>query len=133
MAASLKIFAVIVVVTYFIVVIRLLRNRKFLLKYSLLWLLAGGVMLVVILKPEIIVFFANKLGIQVASNGMFAVCILLEIIIMISMTAALSDFSERIKSLTQNVALLEKRIRELEGLESENSGANYNEQRKKSK
>ena len=133
MTVSLKIFAVIIVAIYFAVVIRLLRNRKFLLKYSLLWLFAGIVMFVTILKPEIIVFFADKLGIQVASNGMFAVCILLEIIIMISMTVALSDFSERIKSLTQNVALLEKRIRKLEGIEGKNNGVNYDEKEKESK
>lgn len=44
----------------------------------------------------------------------FAICILLEIVIMISMTAALSDFANRIKILTQNIAILENRIRKLE-------------------
>ena len=39
---------------------------------------------------------------------------MLEIVIMISMTAALSDFANRIKILTQNIAILEDRIRELE-------------------
>ena len=33
---------------------------------------------------------------------------------MISMTAALSDFANRIKILTQNIAILENRIRKLE-------------------
>ena len=39
---------------------------------------------------------------------------MLEIVIMISMTAALSDFANRIKILTQNIAILENRIRKLE-------------------
>ena len=84
------------------------------LKYSLLWLLAGLIMLLVVAFPNFIIWATGKMGIKVASNGIFAICILLEIVIMISMTAALSDFANRIKILTQNIAILEDRIRELE-------------------
>lgn len=114
MDISLKIFAFIVILFYFVVVLGFLRKKKFDLKYSLLWLLAGIIMFLVVAFPNFIIWVTGKMGIKVASNGIFAICILLEIVIMISMTAALSDFANRIKVLTQNIAILENRIRKLE-------------------
>ena len=114
MDISLKIFAFIVILFYFVVVLGFLRKKKFDLKYSLLWLLAGIIMFLVVAFPNFIICVTGKMGIKVASNGIFAICILLEIVIMISMTAALSDFANRIKVLTQNIAILENRIRKLE-------------------
>lgn len=114
MDISLKIFAFIVILFYFVVVLGFLRKKKFDLKYSLLWLLAGIIMFLVVAFPNFIIWVTEKMGIKVASNGIFAICILLEIVIMISMTAALSDFANRIKVLTQNIAILENRIRKLE-------------------
>ena len=114
MDISLKIFSFIVILFYFIVVLGFLRKKKFDLKYSLLWLLAGIIMFLVVAFPNFIIWVTGKMGIKVASNGIFAICILLEIINMISMTAALSDFANRIKILTQNIAILENRIRKLE-------------------
>ena len=110
MDISLKIFAFIVILCYFIIVLGFLRKKKFDLKYSLLWLLAGIIMILVVA----IIWVTGMMGVKVASNGIFAICILLEIVIMISMTAALSDFANRIKILTQNIAILENRIRKLE-------------------
>lgn len=114
MSTSLRIFALLLIIIYFLLIFRLLKKKKFALKYSLLWLLAGIVMLIVIIWPGILHWFAGLLGIEVASNGLFAMCILLEIIIMISITVVISDFANRIKGLIQNVALLEKRVRNIE-------------------
>ncbi len=114
MDISLKIFAFIVILCYFIIVLGFLRKKKFDLKYSLLWLLAGIIMILVVAFPNFIIWLNGMMGVKVASNGIFAICILLEIVIMISMTAALSDFANRIKILTQNIAILENRIRKLE-------------------
>ena len=71
-------------------------------------------MLIVVIWPEVLVFGANLLGIEVASNGLFAICILLEIMIMISITSVISNFANRMTSMIQNMALMEKRIRMLE-------------------
>ncbi len=119
MSISLRVFAFVLIVVYFLTIIKLLRKKRFALKYSLLWLFAGIIMMILIIWPGILVWIAGLLGIEVASNGLFAICILLEIVIMISLTAVISDFSIRIKGLIQNIALLEKRIRELEKIQEE--------------
>lgn len=114
MSTSLRIFALVLITIYFVVIIRLLKKKKFALKYSLLWFLAGILMLVVVIWPDVLVWGAELLGIEVASNGLFGICILLEIMIMISITSVISDFANRMTSMIQNMALMEKRIRILE-------------------
>ena len=114
MSTSLRIFALVLITIYFVVILRLLKKKKFALKYSLLWFLAGILMLIVVIWPNVLVWGAGLLGFEVASNGLFAICILLEIMIMISITSVISDFANRMTSMVQNMALMEKRIRILE-------------------
>jgi len=114
MSTSLRIFALILITIYFVVIFGLLKKKKFALKYSLLWFLAGILMLIVVVWPNVLFWGAELLGIEVASNGLFAMCILLIIMIMISITSVISDFANRMKSMIQNMALMEKRIRILE-------------------
>ena len=114
MSTSLRIFALVLIAFYFVVIFRLLRKKKFALKYSLLWFLAGILMLIVVIWPDVLVWGAELLGIEVASNGLFAICILLEIMIMISITSIISDLANRMTSMVQNMALMEMRIRILE-------------------
>ena len=114
MSTSLRIFALVLITIYFVVILRLLKKKKFALKYSLLWFLAGILMLIVVIWPGVLVWGAELLGIEVASNGLFAICILLEIMIMISITSVISDFANRMTRMVQNMALMEKRIRILE-------------------
>lgn len=114
MSTSLRIFALVLITIYFVVIFRLLKKQKFALKYSLLWFLAGILMLIIVIWPNVLVWGAELLGIEVASNGLFAICILLEIMIMISITSVISDFANRMTRMVQNMALMEKRIRILE-------------------
>ena len=114
MSTTLRIFALVLITIYFVVILRLLKKKKFALKYSLLWFLAVILMLVVVIWPEMLVWGANLFGIEVASNGLFAICILLEIMIMISITSVISGLTNRMTSMIQNMALMEKRIRMLE-------------------
>jgi len=114
MSTSLRIFALVLIAIYFVVIFGLLKKKKFALKYSLLWFLAGILMLIVVVWPNVLFWGAELLGIEVASNGLFAMCILLIIMIMISITSVISDFANRMKSMIQNMALMEKRIRILE-------------------
>lgn len=114
MAVSLRVLTFIVIIIYFFLIFRLLKGGKFALKYSLIWLFAGLVMLVIVVFPEILNWCAHLIGIEVASNGLFATCILFEIIILVSLTAAISSFENRVKVLVQKVALMEERVRILE-------------------
>lgn len=114
MSTSLRIFALVLIAIYFVIIVSLLKRKKFALKYSLLWFLAGILMLIVVIWTDVLVWGADLLGIEVASNGLFGICILLEIMIMISITSVISDLTNRLTSMVQNMALMERRIRILE-------------------
>lgn len=114
MDLSLRVFAFVLLAVYYIVIFKLLKGKKFALKYSLLWLFAGMVMFIVAIWPQILVKLAEFLGVKVATNGLFAMCIFFIVVILISITVVISDFSIRIKGLIQNIALLEERVRVLE-------------------
>lgn len=126
MSTSVRIFALVLITVYFVVIFSLLRKKKFALKYSLLWFFAVILMLIVVIWPDVLEWGADLFGIEVASNGLFAICILLEIMIMISITSVISDLTNRMTSMVQNMALMEKRIRNLEE-KMERTGIVYEE------
>lgn len=96
-------------------IIFFLRKKMLSLKYILLWLFSISAMLIVSVFPNILTFAANILGFKLASNAVFSLLMGFIIVILLSLTSIASRQTERIKTLVQAVALLEKRIRELEG------------------
>ena len=99
---------------YFLIVLKLLRQKTLNLKYTLLWLASGVIMLILAVFPQILGWFAALVGIYEPTNALFAFMFFCVIIILMSITAIVSKLNEKSKRLIQSVALLEKRVRELE-------------------
>ena len=95
-------------------VIVLLKQKKLYLKYALLWLLTGFVMMIVAIFPQVLERIFLLLGIQVYSNGIFAILFLFFMIILMSITSIVSILNNKVRCLTQEIAILEKRLREIE-------------------
>lgn len=110
------------VVLYFIFLLRLLIKRRLNLKYTLLWLAFGLVLLIFTLFPSLLGFCASLVGFELASNGLFAILHFCTLVLLISMTAIVSKLNEKEKRLIQTIALLERRIQELERDDSANKG-----------
>ena len=72
------------------------------------------VMLVLAVFPQILGWFAALVGIYDPTNALFAFMFFCVIILLMSITAIVSKLNEKSKQLIQSVALLEKRVRELE-------------------
>lgn len=66
------------------------------------------------LFPTLLTFMVHLFGIELPVNGIFAICIFFLIILLMSITSIVSKQTERIRTLTQYTATLEKRIRQLE-------------------
>lgn len=109
-----------IIVGYLLVILSLLRKRKLYLRYVLLWFLTGVVMALLVICPQLIAWFFRLCGIQVFSNGLFAVLILFILLILLAVTSIVSRINEKNRRLVQQVALLEKRVRELEREVSKN-------------
>lgn len=104
-----------IVLLFLVVVILLLKEKKMYLKYALLWLITGFIMIIIALFPVVLDKLFTVLGIQVYSNGIFAILFFFFMMILMSLTSIVSILNSKVRSLTQEVAILEKRIRDLEG------------------
>lgn len=102
------------VLIYIIVIGVLMKRGKMNLKYSLVWFLTGIVLLICAAFPGTIRSFAKLIGVYSEVNVVFFLGVCFLLIIILSLTSIVSLQSERIRSLTQTQALLEKRVRDLE-------------------
>ena len=113
-SAKLQIAMLIAVGLYFLIVLKLLRRKTLNLKYTLLWLASGAIMLMLAVFPKILGGFAALVGIYDPTNALFAFMFFCVVIILLSITAIVSKLNEKSKQIIQSIALLEKRVRELE-------------------
>jgi len=96
------------------IIVLFLKRNALSLKYSLLWLLSTFLMLIISIFPNISVYIAMLLGFELPSNAIFSLLLGFTILILLSLTSIVSRQNEKIKTLVQVNALLEKRIRVLE-------------------
>jgi hypothetical protein len=110
----LKISLLIALLIYFILILFFLKKKTLELKYTLLWIFAGIIMAIVVFSPGILQSFIGMVGITSVMNGLFVICIGFIIILMMSLTSIVSRQASKIRTLIQDNAMLEKRIRDLE-------------------
>lgn len=112
--ATLRVTLIIAVICYFVIILYFLKKRALNLKYTLLWLLSGVVLGVLVIYPELLGYTIRILGIEDNMNGLFIISIAFMLMIMMALTSIASRQNVKIRSLIQEIAILEKRIRELE-------------------
>lgn len=95
-------------------VLWLLKRGALTVKYSLLWLLCGVVLLLFAVCPYLVYVIRDLLDMQVPSNVVFLLIDGFVLLLLISLSVAVSQLSEKSKRQAQSIALLENRVRELE-------------------
>lgn len=116
---TLRVILILAVIGYFIVILKFLKDQALSLKYSLLWLFAGLIMGILVIFPNILTYIVSLIGIQSDMNGLFIFCIAFIIMILMSITSIVSRQNRKIRTLIQEIGILEKRIRELETKEEQ--------------
>lgn len=112
--STLRCTLIVAVICYFIIILYFLKKRALNLKYTLLWLLAGVVMGLLVIFPEMLVRIIRLLGIEDNMNGLFIMCIAFMLMILMALTSIVSRQNTKIRSLVQELGILDKRIREME-------------------
>ena len=107
-------FAIIVGILFLVMMIELIRKNRVALKYALLWLLSGVLMLLFAIFPQLLDRMARMIGIYSPVNALFAVLLSCGLVLMISFSVIMSGNKKAIVRLTQEISLMENRIRELE-------------------
>lgn len=102
------------VIIYYIIILKYLKEKTLNLKYSLLWLFAGLVMVILAIFPQLLNVMSGLIGIYNPVYALFLVAIGFVIVILMSITSIVSRQNRKIRTLIQENAILEKRIRDLE-------------------
>ena len=113
---------IIMVAIYLVVLYHMIKEHVTLLKYTLLWGLMGVILLIFAVFPSSVMWLANLFGIYSDTNFLFLFMIGFEFILLFSLTHIVSRQNENNKRLVQEIAILEKRVRELEQDSSEDGG-----------
>ena len=114
MTSVLRAVLVVFSLLFVVAVLRLVSRGRLRLKYSLLWMGLGLVLMVCAVFPGLVSTVSRALGFGLASNFVFFVALVGLLGISLSLTVIVSRQAEMIRSLVQQVALLAKRVEELE-------------------
>ena len=101
-------------VIYLLLIFRLLKIGKLCIKFSLLWLARGAVLVLFAVCPYVVYVLRDILEIQMPSNLVFLLLFCFVLLVLLILSVAVSAYADRLKRLTQENAMLEKRVRELE-------------------
>lgn len=113
MNIKLQIFFIIAICLYLLAIVHLLKKKKLNLKYTLLWLIASFVLLIATIFPSIMYFISNLIGIETPINSAIVLACMFVLVILITLTSIVSNLNQSVRSLTQQMAIMEKKIREL--------------------
>ena len=111
---TLRTTLIIAVICYFIIILVFLKNKALSLKYTLIWLFVGVALGIMVIFPNLLSMLTHFLGFESNMNGLFILGFAFVAMILMSLTSIVSRQNDKIKTLVQQQAILEKRIRELE-------------------
>ena len=110
MTVRLQIVIGIIVLFFLCLIANMLRKKKIDLKYSLRWMVLCLLALILDIFPQLMYNCAKILGIELPSNMVFLVAIILLISVIYSLATSMSHLSTKVKHLTQELALLREEI-----------------------
>lgn len=103
---------------FFVLILNMVIKRKLELKYVLTWLFTSITFVIITLFPNIVYSLSQLLHIINPVNALFLIIIFLLLMIVFTLTVALSRNSNRVKTLVQEVGILRN---SLENLKQQNN------------
>ena len=83
-------------------------------KYSLLWLALAVGLVIAAAFPYVVYVLRDLLDIEMPVNLVFLLMFCFVLVVLLSLSIAISQLADKCKRLTQANAMLEKRVRDLE-------------------
>ncbi|WP_338055882.1 DUF2304 domain-containing protein [Sinomonas gamaensis] len=111
----MTIVAVLFVVVVLVFVIEMLRRQKIREKYAVLWIVIGIGTLVLAAFPDLLFWAARVIGVQVPSNLLFAIALILLLGVTLHLSREVSSSEDEIRSLAEEVAILRADLRDVQG------------------
>ena len=117
-----RVFVILLGVAVAIFVIDQVRNRKIKEQYALLWILTAILLVLVPIFVDVVDAISYALGILYPPAFIFLIALVCILLILFQFSMSISRFSEQIKVLIQEIALLTKRVEDLEGRDHDEDG-----------
>lgn len=96
------------------VIFYMLKKNLLSVEYSLLWLFFAAALILFAAVPYVVYVLRDILNIEIPVNLVFVLLFCFVLLVLLSVSVAISQLAEKAKRLAQSNALLEKRVRELE-------------------
>ena len=113
MTPQLQLFMVLGALMLLCIIFTLLKRGLMSVKYSLLWLLLAVALVIAAAFPYVIYVLRDVLSIEMPVNLVFLLMFCF-VLVVLSLSIAITQLAEKCKRLTQANAILEKRVRDLE-------------------
>lgn len=90
--------------------LNMIRRYRIELKYTLLWLAIMFTVTLCSVFPSIVIFTSKLMGIELPVNALFLVSIFGILLILFSLTIAVSRFTNKIKELSQELGIVKTEL-----------------------
>ncbi|WP_238439547.1 DUF2304 domain-containing protein [Microbacterium sp. JZ31] len=113
-SSTTYVFGILAAVAVLVVIFILLRRGTLRERHAVWWIVAGVLALVIAIVPQLLVWAADLLGVEVPTNLVFFVAIALLVLLSLQHSAELTRAEDRIRTLAEHVAAQDLRLSELE-------------------
>ena len=111
----MTIVAILFVAVVLLFVIEMVRRQKIREKYAVLWIVIGVGTLILAAFPDVLFWAARLVGVQVPSNLLFAIALILLLGVTLHLSREVSASEDEIRSLAEEVAILRADLRDVQG------------------
>ena len=115
MQPRMQALAILAAVVLLVIVLEMVRRRRLMERYALLWMFSALVILALAVWQGALNRLAEVMGIYSAPNALFFIAVGFVLLLLLHFSAAMSRLSDQSKVLAQRQAILEQRLREVEG------------------
>lgn len=115
MSLRLQIILICALLIIFVLLINAVKKNKLDIKYSLVWLFLVVALIILTCFKNLLTILSNMLGIASPVNMLFLCGFVFSLIIIYTLTVALSKLSYRVRKLAQEIALLNNKIEKMSG------------------
>ncbi len=113
----IQVISIVISILFLLLIFRLIIKEKIREGYSLLWIFMGLIFLILSLRREWLDDFGMFVGIAYPPIAVLLVMIMCLILILIQYSVVVSIQTDKIKSLSQEIGLLNLKVRQLEQTE----------------
>lgn len=110
MSLHAKLIIITFLIIVLLVIINMIKKRQLELKYVLLWMGCDIALIILTCFPNLMNLLARTLGIQSPMNMIFFLGFIFSLIIIFSLTVALSQFTAKVRKMAQEIALLTRKL-----------------------